>query len=648
MTIRKISVPADSRGQQMQTSWVAEPRMWSADCSFTALIYNLAMLVTYFAFLLQLFLVTAQQDSDLTIGCKGDGSFSDFVCGLSAIYSFNGPAATYLASEFAGNTALQSRIDAVDISAGNIAINPTNAAGHIDPNVLLSALAPYATGVVKSVLAEASARQNGQSSGTSGSSSIGSLPSCAMSCVNIPSTCQSLDWMCICSSPNFLTGISCCSSCSSSDQTGKSRLSLSYRHLTEHLTDSKTGAIAFARNICSPFAISVPSGCTTSSSSTPTPTSTSTTPTAGSKSVTTTPTPSGQAGSGISGVTTSSAGEITKPTVTDVSVNVAGTFNNKPLIPISEVLLRDYLGNVIPDNMNVSCITCSSTGAVEIAAGGWTPGDDDMSIAEEFKDNGWVKFVLHGVTADIEPVFNLLPGFKIAHVEIPVYRVHLKTLNFTSKSAMDFYFLISLPITIQLNSEVDIYPSLKIRIPDGATVYLDIGNPIDGSSASGFDATNLTANFNIDDPNLSVTMLHGVTFKLLANASTSVRGLSSFNAAFNATLALPQYNTTISSLKNVNSNCQAPGSGQTSFAQAVHVQYAVGYDLSWNGQVFGKPVGKGDLSNGSLPLADGCFAWDANSHSVKVAVNAGMVVEPPFKNMALLGLVAFVAAAIVI
>ena len=179
------------------------------------------MLLKLFVILLQLFFVTAQQDSDLTIGCKGDGSFSDFVCGLSAIYSFNGPAATYLASEFAGNTALQSRIDAVDISAGNIAINPTNAAGYIDPNVLLSALAPYATGAVKTVLAEASALQNGRGSGSGGGSSSGSLPSCASACVNIPSPCQPMDVECICSSQIFVASIACCRSCGSSDQSSK-------------------------------------------------------------------------------------------------------------------------------------------------------------------------------------------------------------------------------------------------------------------------------------------------------------------------------------------------------------------------------------------------------------------------------------------
>ena len=55
---------------------------------------------------------------------------------------------------------------------------------------------------------------------------IPGLPSCANSCINLPSQCQITDYKCICTDGSFITNISCCVSknCGASDQAGTSTL----------------------------------------------------------------------------------------------------------------------------------------------------------------------------------------------------------------------------------------------------------------------------------------------------------------------------------------------------------------------------------------------------------------------------------------
>ena len=285
----------------------------------------------------------------------------------------------------------------------------------------------------------------------------------------------------------------------------------------------------------------------------------------------------------------------------------------------------------LPAHLNLTCLNCSTTGIFTLAAGGYNANDSAAHIAMNFFESGFLEFTTQGVGANISTEIALLPGFSIASTRIPLFKKHLFFLPLGELGGIDIFIEIFIPLTLQLNSQVSVFPGLSLSVPDNSTLYLDFGNK-NNSFISGFNASTLTPHFNLTAPDLSFTLLTGLDFLLSANSSVGDPSAFDFTGDLAASLGLLILNTTVTELKNVNGTCDAPAPNakDTIYDKAigVHHEAKVGLDLSGELAVHVANVSESwappaiDLFNRTWALPTECFRFEKEVGGVVPATEA--------------------------
>lgn len=78
--------------------------------------------------------------------------------------------------------------------------------------------------------------------------------------------------------------------------------------------------------------------------------------------------------------------------------------------------------------VELKCLNCTATGAVSIKAAGFSIDSGDEAI-EEFFENGYLLFSVNKVQANVELGLNLLPGFKVLKVQVPMPEIPIEAIT---------------------------------------------------------------------------------------------------------------------------------------------------------------------------------------------------------------------------
>ncbi|KAK5717517.1 hypothetical protein LTR17_016051 [Elasticomyces elasticus] len=310
-------------------------------------------------------------------------------------------------------------------------------------------------------------------------------------------------------------------------------------------------------------------------------------------------------------------------TATTSALEAAATIDfsyvNKSLIPPdfeAEQFLPSYPGL---NHVTLACTNCTAVGEIELIAGGFTVDTSDLEEVKDFLEDGFLEFSVNGFSALMDFQLSFLPRLQTS----PVQR-WLTTGRHTRPKQLRP----AAPISVVLDSPVDLYFGLEFHVPDNSSIIWNLSD-IASSSSTGFDQTSISMlPFNYSAQNLSLELSAGFKPALVLSAGVDFAG-TEVSGGIGAYLDLPMLTAQINHLSNMTVDCSPPqpGSNADIYGSLINVvpSYELGGGVLWSLDIdlpgsakysFGGPH---NLFNYTKPLPTTCLAFDKQSALVSAA-----------------------------
>ncbi|KAK0251600.1 hypothetical protein LTS09_013290 [Friedmanniomyces endolithicus] len=302
---------------------------------------------------------------------------------------------------------------------------------------------------------------------------------------------------------------------------------------------------------------------------------------------------------------------------------------NKSLIPpdfSAEGYAPSYPGL---DHVHLACTNCTAVGQIELVAGGFSVDMNEYVEVKDFLESGYLQFSVNGLAAYMAFEMSFEPGFTIHKFNAGLPPIPLSVLSSSQQIAGLFNlgpeFRPTAPISVQLDSPVDLFFGLNLSVPDNSSIIMNFTD-ISSSTSTGFDQASISMlPFNYSASNLSLSLTAGFNPALVLSASRRHRNIGVY-------LDLPVLSAQIKTLTNMTADCTAPapGSNAALYGSLVNVlpSYDVGAGVLWELGVslpggldysFG---GQPELLNYTRVLPTVCLAYDKQGTLVNATAAA--------------------------
>ncbi|KAK5675099.1 hypothetical protein LTS10_012173 [Elasticomyces elasticus] len=294
-------------------------------------------------------------------------------------------------------------------------------------------------------------------------------------------------------------------------------------------------------------------------------------------------------------------------TATTAALEAAATIDfsyvNKTLIPPdfeAEHFLPSYPGLYMP---SLTCTNCTAVGEIELVAAGFTVSSNDLKEVKNFLKEGYLKFAVNGFNAHMTFQLSFLPGFKLHEFNAGLPPIGIPGLSIAGMLNLGPEFRPAAPISVVLDSPVDLYFGLEFHVPDNSSIIWNLSD-IASSSSTGFDQTSISMlPFSYSAQNLSLELSAGFKPALVLSAGVDIDILDIEVSGGIARVVADIYG----SLINVVPSYELGGG----------VLWSLDIDLPGSAKyAFGGPH---DLFNYTKPLPTTCLAFDKQSALISAA-----------------------------
>ncbi|KAK1008558.1 hypothetical protein LTR91_002478 [Friedmanniomyces endolithicus] len=304
---------------------------------------------------------------------------------------------------------------------------------------------------------------------------------------------------------------------------------------------------------------------------------------------------------------------------------------NKSLIPpdfSAEGYAPSYPGL---DHVHLACTNCTAVGQIELVAGGFSVDMNEYVEVKDFLESGYLEFSVNGLAAYMAFELSFEPGFTLHKFNAGLPPIPLSVLSIAGLFNLGPEFRPTAPISVQLDSPVDLFFGLNLSVPDNSSIIMNFTD-ISSSTSTGFDQASISMlPFNYSASNLSLSLTAGVNPALVLSASVKVADVD-VSGGIGVYLDLPVLSAQIKTLTNMTADCTAPapGSNAALYGSLVNVlpSYDVGAGVLWELGVslpggldysFG---GQPELLNYTRVLPTVCLAYDKQGTLVNATAAA--------------------------
>ncbi|KAK0312156.1 hypothetical protein LTR01_003070 [Friedmanniomyces endolithicus] len=308
---------------------------------------------------------------------------------------------------------------------------------------------------------------------------------------------------------------------------------------------------------------------------------------------------------------------------------------NKSLIPpdfSAEGYAPSYPGL---DHVHLACTNCTAVGQIELVAGGFSVDMNEYVEVKDFLESEYLQFSVNGLAAYMAFELSFEPGFTIHKFNAGLPPIPLSVLSSSQQIAGLFNlgpeFRPTAPISVQLDSPVDLFFGLNLSVPDNSSIIMNFTD-ISSSTSTGFDQASISMlPFNYSASKLSLSLTAGFNPALVLSASVKVADVD-VSGGIGVYLDLPVLSAQIKTLTNMTADCTAPapGSNAALYGSLVNVlpSYDVGAGVLWELGVslpggldysFG---GQPELLNYTRVLPTVCLAYDKQGTLVNATAAA--------------------------
>ncbi|TKA67430.1 hypothetical protein B0A55_10021 [Friedmanniomyces simplex] len=315
--------------------------------------------------------------------------------------------------------------------------------------------------------------------------------------------------------------------------------------------------------------------------------------------------------------------------IPDPSETIDFSYINQSLIPPDFAnFFPSYSGL---EDVHLSCANCTAVGQVELVAGGFSVNLEKYVEVKDFLEKGYLEFSVNGLAAYMAFELSFLPGFTLHEFNAGLPPISILSLSIAGLFNIGPQFRPTAPISVVLDSPVDLFFGLQLSVPDNSSVILNFSD-ITSSSSTGFDQASISMlPFNYSAQNLSLTLSAGFKPALVLSTGVDVADID-VSGGVGVYLDLPMLSAQINHLANMTADCtaQAPGSEAPLYGSLINIvpSYDLGGGVLWELDVElpgGLKYGLGgqpELFNDTKVLPTACLAFDKQGTLVNATAGA--------------------------